>query len=157
MLREEEIQIGTYTYRMKQLQLRPARALFIKLGNVLGPALGDAIAQGSEGQDVNIGGAQLGKAIGGLFSVLTDADFEYVQQQVLGATSWLNEQGHYVVLAGIADAHFGSDLARLVRLMFEYLKFQYGDFLKDLGLAGFIQMSNQAGQAPSTLIGTSGD
>ena len=157
MLQEKDIEIGGHNYRMRQLQLRPARALFIKLGNVLGPAISKAISDGSQGDDVKIGGKQFGSALGSLFTTLTDEDFDYVQKKVLDNTSWQNDQGHYVVLAGIADAHFGSDLARLMRLMFEYLSFQYGDFVKDLGLAGFLQMTNQAGQVPSTLTGTSGD
>lgn len=155
MRKSEHVSIGDHDYTITQLPLRESRALLVRLTNLLGPALGDAVTGTDEG--VTVDGNTIGGAIKTLATSISDADFDYVQNALFKCVTWRNDQGDNVPLATIADDHFAGDgLDRLFRVIFAALKVNYADFLGGLGLAGLIQVNRQPANRP-TSTGSSGE
>ena len=134
MKADTEIVIGEDTYKIGVLPNKLARPVFVRLSNVLGPALGEIIAAGDDA-DANGPGMQgIGAAIARLTAGLRDEDLEYLQISLFTHVQWLNPQGHWVPLRGIMEAHFTGEFGKSFKVLFAALSHNYGDYLKELGL-----------------------
>lgn len=137
MRKKEQVTLGDYDYVITQLPFQTSRTLLLRLTNLLGPAIGEAVKGDSDGVVVDAG--SIGEAVKTLALNLNEKDFGEVQDKLLAHVVWVNNQGHEIPLKGIdLDEHFvgGSGLARLVKLVAFSLKVNYSDFLAEIGLAG---------------------
>lgn len=154
MRKQEQVTLDGFVYKVTQLPLRESRALLIKLTNLLGPALGEAVTGTTDGFTVD--GNAIGGAIKTLAMSLSDEDFGFAQDALFKHVLWTNDTGHDIPLIPITEDHFGGDgMGRLFKLMAAALKVNYADFLADLGFAGLLQ-ENPLPVSRQSSIGSSG-
>ena len=163
MQKTEQVTLGGVTYNITQLPLKKARRLLIKITNLIGPALGDAVSSAKTELDgggpttVSVDSTSIGKAIRTLAYDLDEETLEQLQHELFQEVSFKNKAGHDVPVLAALDEHFagGQGLARLMKLTWEALRVNYSDFLAELGLEGLVQMSPLQGHLP-TSTGMSG-
>lgn len=166
MRKTETVTLDGCTYRITQLKLKKARSLLLRLTNVLGPAIGDAVtedkdkeeAQDEDSKRFTVNADSLGDAVKTLAASLNEADFEAVQDTLFEEVTWFNSNGNELPLKPYVEEHFegGAGLGRLLKLMMEALRVNYSDFLVGLGLGDLFQVSPPQG-SPQPSSGSSGE
>lgn len=141
MLKVEEVTINDRTYQISQLPLGKARPLLVRLTNLVGPAIGEALA-GAEGDklsDISLAG--LGNAVRTLASQLRDDDLGAIQNALFEYVKWQNDNGDWVPLKPIADNHFAGELGLLFKVIGAALKVNFASFLAEIGLGEMFAQS----------------
>lgn len=150
MHKEENVIIDGFTFQIRQLQVRPARSLLVKLFNVLGPAFGEAITQANASDGDSSEGVAIGSALVGLSSAINDEDLDYIQDTLLGSVSVMTEGGAAVPALPIVNSWTAGELSTLGKLLLACLKVNYASFLADTGLSNLFEVMQTASPKPAT-------
>lgn len=131
--KEEERAIGDCTYRVTQLTSEPARRLFVRLFNVLGPSIGQLTGA------VKSGSAILDADLSGVFATLardlTPDELEAVIKVLCdNKTIAYDHDGKWPKLdKKDFDFHFTGEVGKMFKVLAFAIEVNYRDFLGEIG------------------------
>jgi hypothetical protein len=134
ILETKSREINGVRYEVEPLGFVAGRKAFVRLANLLGPALGsfDAAPKGVDGKVTEAdAGAALTKAIGGLLATIRDEDLIYFQDLFSKRTTVHLADGKSPVLAGVLEEHFTGNLGAYFSWLAFAIEATYADFFGD--------------------------
>lgn len=134
ILETKSREINGVRYEVEPLGFVAGRKAFVKLANLLGPALGsfDAAPKGADGKvSESDAGAALTSAIGKFLATVRDDDLTYFQDLFAKRTTIHLPDGKSPVLHGVLEDHFTGNLGAYFSWLAFAIEATYADFFGD--------------------------
>lgn len=158
----QETTIGDYGYRVEPLSFPDGRKAFVRLSNLIGPALESlaSAARASEGKDETDEDAwwsAIGGALGGLLRTLKDEDLIYFET-LYAKKTWVkhppDDDGlvKEPLLAKILNDHFAGHLDEYFSWLVFCIKSTFGSFFADAWRKATALSAKEKTAAPSSSI-----
>lgn len=133
-----QVTVGNCTYEFLPLPAFRAVDVLTRLMQILGPSVGEIMGETQKGKSFDLGNLNndvLARAAKVLSLSLKEGDIKYLAEKLLGSYCYyVNGDSRLDMTIALCDMHFQKKPGALLRLIFEAIKDQFGDFLSDLGV-----------------------
>jgi hypothetical protein len=153
VLESKEKQIGEHTYLARQLPATKAHKLLIRIGKILGPAIGGGL-DGVKGSFKDDAAGAIGRAVSGLFERATPDEVDAILKEFVEYSEVDGKP-----LKSCFDLHFAGKLADMYLWFAFALEVNYSDFFGGFkqASAALVAAVTDRLKPPSTSSGQPGD